>query len=191
MASRTITPHAKQRTRDSFQFGSMATSVVYSSIFAAVMVSIPALTIRFVAFDTSIVDLTEMLADPVEVLFGVQLGGGTDINRALAYSQGLVRQPAKTHLVLITDLFEGGDRDALFARAADIIASGVSVIVLLALGDSGKPAYDPSAAQHFAGLGAPVFACAPDKFPDLMTAALRKGDIHAWAAGDDIALIRA
>ncbi len=173
------------------QSGSMAASVVYSSIFAAVMASIPALTTRFVAFDTSIVDLTEMLADPVEVLFGVQLGGGTDINRALAYCQGLVRQPAATHLVLISDLFEGGDRDAMLARAAEIITSGVNVIALLALSDSGTPAYDKAAAQRLAALGAPVFACTPDKFPDLMAAALRKDDIHAWAAGEDIALVRA
>jgi len=173
------------------QSGSMASSVVYSSIFAAVMASIPALTTRLVVFDTAIVDLTEMLSDPVEVLFGVQLGGGTDINRALAYCQELVRQPTKTHLVLITDLFEGGNRDEMLARAAEIATSGVNLIVLLALNDTGKPAYDKAVAQHFAALGAPVFACTPDQFPGLMAAALKKEDIAAWAAGEDIALIRA
>src|SRR5262249_7940934 len=80
------------------QSGSMATSVVYSSIFATVMASLPAVATRFVVFDTAVVDLTEKLADPVEVLFGVQLGGGTDINRALAYVRGLVQSPERTHL---------------------------------------------------------------------------------------------
>jgi len=172
------------------QSGSMATSVVYAAIFAAVMASVPAITTRLVAFDTAVADLTDMLADPVDVLFGVQLGGGTDINSALAYCQTVLRQPAKTHLVLITDLFEGGNRDALFARAAEIVASGVNLIVLLALNDSGRPAYDQGAAQHFASLGAPVFACTPDMFPDLMATALRKGDVHAWASERGISLAR-
>lgn len=100
------------------QSGSMATSVVYSSIFAAVMASLPGLNTKLVCFDTAIVDLTEMLEDPVDVLFCVQLGGGTDINRALAYCEGLIRQPLKTHMILISDLAEGGDRDQLLARAA-------------------------------------------------------------------------
>ena len=172
------------------QSGSMATSVVYSSIFAAVLASIPAIATRLVVFDTSVVDLTEKLADPVDVLLGVQLGGGTDINRALAYCQGLVRQPAKTHLVLITDLFEGGNRDEMLARAAELAASGVNLIVLLALSDDGRPAYDDRAAQYFASLGAPVFACTPDAFPDLMAVALRQGDIHDWAGQRDLLVVR-
>jgi len=90
------------------QSGSMATSVVYSSISAAVMASIPGLSTKLICFDTSIVDLTDQLVDPVEVLFGVQLGGGTDINSALAYCEKRIEIPAKTHLVLITDLYEGG-----------------------------------------------------------------------------------
>jgi Mg-chelatase subunit ChlD len=172
------------------QSGSMATSVVYSSIFAAVMASLPAITTRLVVFDTAVVDLTEKLSDPVDVLFGVQLGGGTDINGALAYCQGLVRQPAKTHLLLITDLFEGGNRDEMLARAAALAASGVNLIVLLALSDSGRPAYDDGAAQHFASLGAPVFACTPDAFPELMAVALSKADIHDWASQRGLLLVR-
>ncbi|HEX4302385.1 MAG TPA: VWA domain-containing protein [Rhizomicrobium sp.] len=173
------------------QSGSMATSVVYSSIFAAVMASIPAITTRLVVFDTSVVDLTKKLADPVDVLFGIQLGGGTDINQALGYCQSVVRQPAKTHLVLVTDLFEGGNRDALFARAAQIVASGVNLIVLLALSDDGRPSYDDRAAQYFASLGVPVFACTPDRFPDLMATALRRDDIQAWAGQSGLGAIRA
>ncbi len=173
------------------QSGSMATSVVYSSIFAAVLASIPALETKLVCFDTAVLDLTEDLEDPVEVLFGVQLGGGTDIDQALGYVEGLVTTPTKTHVVMITDLYEGGDAASLLARAAAIIASGVQLIVLLALSDEGTPAYDPEMAAQFAGLGAPVFACTPDQFPDLMAAALKRQNLDEWAAGRDIALIRA
>lgn len=172
------------------QSGSMATSVVYSSIFAAVMASIPAVKTRLVCFDTAIVDLTEDLADPVQVLFGVQLGGGTDINRAIAYCEERIERPSKTHLVLISDLYEGGNAEELLGRIARLVATGVNVIALLALTDSGRPGYDPKNAEAFAALGVPVFACTPDQFPDLMAAALRRQDIAAWAAAQDIKLAR-
>jgi Mg-chelatase subunit ChlD len=172
------------------QSGSMATSVVYASIFAAVMASLPVVKTKLVCFDTSIVDLTEQLADPVDVLFGVQLGGGTDINRAVAYCEDRIERPAKAHLILITDLYEGGDAVALFDRLARIAVRGVNVIVLLALTDTGRAAYHPELSAKVAGLGIPVFACTPDQFPDLMATALRRGDISGWAAEQDIKLIR-
>lgn len=173
------------------QSGSMATSVVYSSIFAAVMASLPVIETKLVCFDTQIIDLSEELADPVEVLFGVQLGGGTDINAALAYCQSLVSQPAKTHLVLITDLYEGGNAAEMLGRAAALVASGVNLIVLLALSDDGRPGFDANHAQKFAALGCPVFACTPDQFPDMMAHALKRSDLQEWAAGQDIATVRA
>ncbi len=172
------------------QSGSMATSVVYSSIFAAVMASIPGLSTKLVCFDTSIVDLTDQLADPVEVLFGVQLGGGTDINSALAYCEKQIERPTKTHLVLITDLYEGGDANSMLARAAAIKQSGVNLIVLLALSDSGHPGYDAKHAEAIASLGCPVFTCTPDQFPSMMASALTGKDLRNWAAEADIALIR-
>lgn len=172
------------------QSGSMATSVVYSSIFAAVMASIPGLSTKLICFDTSIVDLTDQLADPVEVLFGVQLGGGTDINSALAYCQNQIENPTKTHLVLITDLYEGGDAKSMLARAAAIKQSGVNFIVLLALSDSGHPAYEAKHAEAIASLGCPVFACTPDQFPSMMASAFTGKDLRSWAAEEDIALIR-
>ncbi|MDJ0850067.1 MAG: VWA domain-containing protein [Myxococcota bacterium] len=162
------------------QSGSMATSVVYSSIFAAVMASLPGVDTSLVCFDTAIVDLSDKLSDPVEVLFGVQLGGGTDINQAVAYCEDLVRQPSRAHLVLITDLCEGGDEDALVGRIGGLIASGVQVIVLLSLSDEGRPFYDEALAARVADLGAPVFGCTPDQFPSLMAAALERRDVHAW-----------
>jgi Mg-chelatase subunit ChlD len=173
------------------QSGSMATSVVYSSIFAAVMASLPAIATQLVCFDTAILDLTDELADPVDVLFGVQLGGGTDINAALAYCETRIAQPARTHLVLISDLYEGGNAAAMLGRAASLVASGVNLIVLLALSDDGRPGYDANHAGKLAALGCPVFACTPDQFPDLMAAALRRDDIADWAAARDIALVRA
>jgi len=172
------------------QSGSMATSVVYSSIFAAVMASIPGLSTKLICFDTAIVDLTDQLADPVEVLFGVQLGGGTDINLALAYCEKQIEIPAKTHLVLITDLYEGGDANSMLARAATIRQSGVNLIVLLALSDSGHPTYEAKHAEAIANLGCPVFACTPDQFPPMMAIALTGKDLQSWAAEADVALVR-
>ena len=172
------------------QSGSMASSVVYASIFAAVMASLPVVATKLVCFDTAIVDLTEELTDPVEVLFGVQLGGGTDINRAVAYCEDRIERPGKAHLLLITDLYEGGDAEALVDRLARITVSGVNVIVLLALTDTGRPSYDPHLSARVASLGIPVFACTPDQFPELMATALRREDVHGWAADRDIKLVR-
>jgi Mg-chelatase subunit ChlD len=188
--------HARRSNLDNVvlcvdQSGSMATSVVYSSIFAAVLASIPAIATKLIVFDTAIVDLTEDLKDPVDVLFGVQLGGGTDINQALAYCERLVLEPARTHLVLISDLYEGGNAAEMLARAKTVVASGVNLIVLLALNDDGRSAYDTNHAAAFAAMGCPVFACTPDQFPELVATALKRGDIWAWAASQDIALIRA
>ncbi|WP_339143275.1 VWA domain-containing protein [Pseudoalteromonas galatheae] len=173
------------------QSGSMVTSVVYSSIFAAVMASIPAVKTQLVCFDTAVIDMTEELQDPVSVLFGVQLGGGTDINQAVAYCEEKIERPSKTHLILITDLFEGGDEKALKARVANLIRQDVNVITLLALSDDGKPAYDSTMAADFAAIGSPVFACTPDQFPELMATALKREDVLAWAANQDIKTVRA
>ncbi|AHH93491.1 VWA domain-containing protein [Kutzneria albida] len=163
------------------QSGSMAESVVYSAVFGAVLASIRAVETRLVVFDTEVVDLTESLDDPVDVLFATQLGGGTDINRAVAYGQSLVRRPADTVVVLISDLFEGGVAGELLRRVRELVASGVTVVVLLALSDSGTPAYDHELAAKLSALGAPAFACTPDRFPELLATALRREDVGAWA----------
>ena len=173
------------------QSGSMASSVVFSSVFGAVLASVRALRTSLVVFDTSVVDLTAELADPVDVLFGTQLGGGTDIAQALRYCQGLVQRPADTILVLVSDLFEGGSEDELHKRVAALVAAGVQVVVLLALSDDGAPAYDHENAAAFAALGVPAFACTPDLFPDLMAAALERRDLTRWAATHDLVASRA
>ncbi len=172
------------------QSGSMAPSVVYASVFAAVLASIKAVSTQVVVFDTAVVDLTPLLADPVDVLFGTQLGGGTDIDQALAYCQGLVKRPQETIFVLISDLYEGGNAQQMLARAKSMAASGMQMIALLALDDQGAPSYDHQHAAHFASLGIPCFACTPDKFPELMAAAIKKQDLAAWAAQHDISVAR-
>jgi Mg-chelatase subunit ChlD len=164
------------------QSGSMAASVVYASVFGAVLASMPSLSTRMIAFDTSVVELTDELKDPVDLLFGIQLGGGTDINQALNYCQGTITRPTETVLVLLSDLFEGGNREQMLKRAASLAASGVNMIALLALSDQGAPAYDHSIAGSFTSMGIPSFACTPDAFPDLMAAALKGEDLQAVAA---------
>jgi Mg-chelatase subunit ChlD len=172
------------------QSGSMATSVVYAGIFGAVLASLPAVKTSVVVFDTAVVDLTGELDDPVDVLFGTQLGGGTDINRALAYCQGLIHRPQDTILVLISDLYEGGDRGQMLKRAAALTGAGVQMVALLALSDDGSPSYDHGVAAAFSEMGAPSFACTPDLFPELMAAAIGRQDLAQWAAARDIVAAR-
>lgn len=162
------------------QSSSMASSVVYSSVFGAVMASLRSLKTHYVVFSTSVVDLTEELNDPVDLLFGTQLGGGTDIAKALGYVQQLVQQPADTILVTITDLYEGYNESLALERYAALKTSGVQVISLLSLNDQGAPDYNRDFAAQLATLDIPSFACTPDLFADLMAAAIKREDIQAW-----------
>jgi uncharacterized protein with von Willebrand factor type A (vWA) domain len=144
------------------QSGSMATSVVYSSIMAAIFASLDVLRTRLVFFDTEVVDATPLLTDPVELIFSSQLGGGTDIQRAVAYVQDrFIERPEKTLFVLVTDLFEGGDRGPLLSRLRQLADAHVKTLVLLALTDQGKPSYDHDTAQQIGALGIPCFGCTP------------------------------
>jgi Mg-chelatase subunit ChlD len=163
------------------QSGSMAQSVVYASIFGAVMASMSALRTSLVVFDTAVVDLTDQLHDPVELLFGTQLGGGTDINAAVAYCQELIGSPTDSIFVLISDLYEGGIEGELIRRMNSMKMAGVQVIALLALSDSGAPSYDRQHAAALEAIGIPAFACTPDAFPDLLACAVERGDVAAWA----------
>jgi Mg-chelatase subunit ChlD len=172
------------------QSGSMASSVVYSGIFGAVLATLRAVSTRMVVFDTAVVDLSDDLQDPVDLLFGTQLGGGTDINRALTYCQQVITRPTQTILVLITDLYEGGNEREMLRRAAELAASGVQVVCLLALSDKGAPSFDTGNAAALAGMGIPSFACTPELFPDLMAAAIQKQDLALWAAKNDIVVAR-
>ncbi len=168
------------------QSSSMGASVVYASVFGAIMATLPALRTRLVTFSTTVVDLTDQLNDPVDLLFGVQLRGGTNIERAVAYCAQQVTRPRETILVLITDLFEGGDKAALVRRIASLQADGVQVIILLTLDDKGAPRFNRPLAAQLAELGVAAFACTPDLFPDLMGAAINGQNIREWAAGHGV-----
>ena len=164
------------------QSGSMGASVIYSGIFGSVLASIPAVTTRMVVFDTEVADLTDEMSDPVDLLFGVQLGGGTDIDRALSYCMEHITRPEETTLVLVTDLYEGGNEREMRKKFVRLVQSGVQLIVLLALNDDGSPSYDRGNAAFLGNLGVPAFACTPDKFPELMAAAINKQDLSLWVA---------
>src|SRR5262245_21507961 len=163
------------------QSGSMADSVVYGSVMGAIFASMPALETHMVAFDTEVVDLTEKCHDPVDMLFGIQLGGGTDINRAVGYCQGLVHDTRKTLFILITDLYEGGNERELLRRMEDLVASGVKCICLLALSDSGVPSHDERLAARLAELGVPCFGCTPNMLPPLLEGAIKGHDLFQLA----------
>ncbi|MCC6722880.1 MAG: VWA domain-containing protein [Saprospiraceae bacterium] len=162
------------------QSGSMAASVVYAGVMGAIMASLKSVRTHFIAFDTAVVDLTSELKDPVDLLFGTQLGGGTDINKAMGYAQGLIQVPSDTILVLISDLYEGGSQSELLKKCAAIKSAGVNLFVLLALDDKGAPSFDKSLAATLASLDIPSFACTPDKFPELMEAAIARKDLNQW-----------
>ncbi len=152
----------------------MAESVVYASIMASIFASIDALRTKLVFFDTEVVDATPLLSDPVEVIFTAQLGGGTDINRAVAYAQTeLVERPERTLLLLVSDLEEAGKRDELVQRIRQLVESRVTVVALLALSDDGRASYDHEMAHAFVEVGAACFACSPGKVADVLEQALR------------------
>jgi hypothetical protein len=163
------------------QSGSMAESCVWGGVMGAILASMPALETKVIAFDTEVVDLTEQCSDPVDLLFGVMLGGGTDINRAVKYCQELITDPRKTIFLLLTDLYEGGNASELCRRMEDMVQSGVRAITLLALGDHGAPCYDEHLAKRFANIGVPSFACTPGKLPELLEGTLKGQDLFKLA----------
>jgi Mg-chelatase subunit ChlD len=159
------------------QSGSMGESVVYASIMAAVFASLPALDTRLVFFDTSVVDVSDQLSDPVDVLFGVKLGGGTDIAQAVRYGASLVGQPEKTLLLLITDLYEGGDANQMLRHLAALKESRVQVLTALALNDTGKASFDKDMARKVAALDIPAFAATPNRLVDAVVQAMKGGGL--------------
>ena len=157
------------------QSGSMGESVVYASIIAAVFASLPALDTRLVFFDTAVADVSDQLSDPVEILFGVQLGGGTDIARAVRYGASLVTRPDKTIFLLITDLYEGGDRPDLLRQLGLLKESRANVLCVLALNDAGTASFDKDLARKVAALDIPTFAATPSRLVEAVERALKGG----------------
>jgi hypothetical protein len=167
---------------DMDQSGSMADSVVYGAVTGSIFASLPSLNTRVVAFDTQVVDLTEQCGtDPVDMLFGVQLGGGTDINKSVGYCRQFITDPAKTLFILITDLYEGGNAAQLVRRLKEMTESGVRCLCLLALTDSGIPSFDEAMAKKLAALGIPCFGCTPQNLPALIEGALGGDDLKGLA----------
>jgi len=170
------------------QSGSMADSVIYASIIGSIFASLPSLDTHVVAFDTEVVDLSEQCAnDPVDMLFGIQLGGGTDINKSVQYCEQFISDPKKTLFILISDLYEGGNQAALIRRMENMRQSGVSVICLLALADSGVPSYDVALAKRLSAFGIPCFGCTPDRLPELIAGALQGLDLQELSGRIDSA----
>lgn len=165
------------------QSGSMGESVIYSSVVSCILASMSALKTRIVAFDTSIVDLTEKSSDPVDLLYGFQLGGGTDIDKSVIYCQQFIENPRKTLFFLISDLMEGGNRAAFVRRMEGMKASGVTVVCLLALADHGSPYYDTQMAQKLSSFGIPCFSCSPQKLPELLERVLKGQDLESFQQG--------
>lgn len=164
------------------QSGSMADSVIYASIAGSIFASMPALDTKVVVFDTEVIDLSEDCAhDPVDMLFGIQLGGGTDINKSISYCETLIKEPNKTLFILVSDLFEGGNRADMIRRIAEMKQAGVKIICLLALSDDGTPSYDEHVAKKFAALGIPCFGCSSNRLPELIEGALKGIDLQALA----------
>lgn len=141
--------------------GSMLSSVIHSAIMAGIFAKLPMLRTSLVIFDTQVVDLTGFVDDPVETLMSVQLGGGTDISRAMQYCEQLIASPHRTMVVMVTDLYEGGPYGAMYARAKSIIESGAKLIILTALDNEASAAFDRNAASKMAALGAQVAAMTP------------------------------
>ncbi len=162
------------------QSGSMGESILYSSVLACILASMSAVQTRVVAFDTQVMDLTERCEDPVDLLFGFQMGGGTDIAKSIAYCQQFVESPARTLFFLISDLEEGGNRAGLLRRLEELKDSGVTVVTLLAIADGGRPYYDAQTAQRIAAMGIPCFACTPEKLPRLLERALKGQDLSEF-----------
>ena len=177
---RTAKSAARTVILDIDQSGSMGESAIYSGITGSILAGLSAVKTHIVAFDTQVTDLTPLCADPVDLLYGIQLGGGTDINKSVAYCETLITEPKKTTLFLVTDLYEGGNRPALERRLSELTEAGVRVIVILAISDSGAPCYDKSFAGKLAGYGIPCFACPPDRLPEMLQYALSGQEMPAF-----------
>ncbi|NZA25468.1 VWA domain-containing protein [Luteimonas sp. SJ-92] len=151
------------------QSGSMVDSVIHSAVMAACLWNLPGMRTRLVAFDTQVVDLTADVSDPVELLMKVQLGGGTDIASAVAYAQGLVANPTRSIIVLVSDFYEGGSDYELVRRVKSLVQAGVKVLGLAALDSNASPNYDRAMAARLVREGMHVAAMTP-------------GELAAWLA---------
>jgi len=156
--------------------GSMLSSAIHSAVMASIFSSLPSISAKLVIFDTSIVDLSGYIDDPVEALMRVTLGGGTDIGLALAYGESLIEYPQKTIVILVSDLYEGSGYQRMYAAAKSIIDCGARLFALTSLDyEASQGSYDKAAAKRFAGLGAKVAALTPDHLAEWVGSVLSGG----------------
>lgn len=153
--------------------GSMADSVIHSAVTAAIFFGIKSIRTHLILFDTEVVDVTEHCNDPVETVMKVQLGGGTDIGRALHYASGLVENPRRTIVILITDFYEGAPADRLLGTAKKLLESGVTLLGLAALDDRAEPNYDRAMAERFVAMGSHVGAMTPGELAEWVSQKVR------------------
>lgn len=167
------------------QSGSMASSLIYGGIMGAILASMPAVETHVVAFNhEDVVDLTEMCDDPVDLLFGVQLGGAEDYWKATSYCERFMHTPEKTLYILIADLYDTSPNENRFVKKMEqVIASGVKAVTLLAISDQGQPSFNEPLAQKLAKLGMPCFGCVPDRLPDLLAEVLKGEDLAGFEGG--------
>jgi Mg-chelatase subunit ChlD len=152
--------------------GSMMDSVIYSAVMAGIFKGLPSLRVSLIAFDTAVVDLSDQVDDPTELLLGVQLGGGTDIGGALGYCESLVQSPQRTVVVLVTDFYEGGSATALLASVKRLREAGARVLGLAALDETAQPAYDRQMAERCVAAGAEVAALTPQRLAEWLAKVL-------------------
>lgn len=155
------------------QSGSMLSSVIHSAVTASCLWGVPSVKAHLIAFDTEVVDLTSEASDPVELLMRVQLGGGTDIAKAVRYGESLIENPRRTLFAIVSDFYEGGDREALVRAVERMCAQGVRVLGLAALDQDAVPAYDADLARRLASKGAHVGAMTPAELVGLIADAVR------------------
>ena len=155
------------------QSASMLGSLIHAVVMAAILSALPALKVKLVVFDTAVVDLTDQLADPVDLLLSVQLGGGTNIARAITYCEGLIDQPSRTVLALISDFEEGGSPAALMRAVRRLAEARVTLVGLAALDEQSSPTFDRAMAARLAEAGMPVVAMTPDRFAEWLSSAMK------------------
>ena len=155
------------------QSGSMLESAIFSAVMASIFAELPGVKTSLVLFDTQVVDLTDRVGAPVDVLLSVQLGGGTDITRALEYCSGLVREPARTIVVLITDFYEGRPESDLIRVVSRLAGADVRMIGLGALGYDAQPQYNRSTAKKLRKVGMDILSCTPEKLAECMGEIIR------------------
>ena len=155
------------------QSGSMLDSAIFSAVMASIFAELPSIRTSLLLFDTEVVDLSDQVGQPVDVLLSIQLGGGTDITKALQYAQQLIREPARSIVVLITDFYEGRDERDLVRQVHALAQAGVRMIGLGALGYDARPEYNKTTARKLRKVGMDILVCTPEKLAECMAQIIR------------------